>query len=235
MGSLISRWFNDLLGIIFPEICVVCGRSLVDGEQVMCLHCNAALPRTHFHRDDFNSMSQRLVGKAPIERTAAWFHYKRMSPYVKLIHDAKYRDRPELATKLGVMYAAEIKTSGFFDGIDLILPVPMHPLKQVSRGYNQALEIARGISRVTAIGVGNNLVAVKEHRSQIHHTAYERFENVVKLFDVKHADELSGQHLLVVDDVITTGSTIMACCEVLHRKVSDVKISVLTLASASLL
>ena len=229
--SLTPTWLHDLLGMIFPDVCELCGRQLVDGEELLCTHCNAGMPRTFYHTDPFNPLHQRLAASRCVDRAAAWFHYRRTSPYSRLILKAKYFDRPGIARTMGSLYAREIKDSGFFDGIDLILPVPMYRFKELKRGYNQAEEAARGISCVTGIPIADNLRALHGHDTQTRRGAFERYLNVAGLFGVDHPEELAGHHLLVIDDVLTTGSTISACCEVLKAAVTGVRISILTLAA----
>lgn len=233
LGALTRTWWHDLLGMVFPAVCEVCGRSLVDGEELLCTHCNTGMPRTFYHTDPFNPLHHRLAASLSVDRAAAWFHYRRTSPYSRLILRAKYFDRPEIARAMGRLYALEIKPSGFFDGIDLILPVPMHSLKELKRGFNQAEEAALGISRATDIPLGDNLRARHSHSTQTRRSAYSRYLNVAGLFGVHNPGELSGLHLLVVDDVLTTGSTLSACCEALRAAVPDARISVLTLAATS--
>ena len=227
---VLTEWGRDLLRIIFPEVCEVCGRSLVKGEQVMCLHCDVSLPRTRVHADDFNVIHQRLAGSTPIDRAAGMFYYYRESEYARLIHVAKYGSRPVVARRLAEAYARELMPDRFFDGIDVILPVPLHRSKLISRGYNQSQEIAIGLSAVTGIAVGDNLVARRSHSTQTKKNSYSRWVNAQGVYDVDCGDELEGKHVLVVDDVITTGATLLACCEAIHRVAPTARISVLSLA-----
>jgi len=226
-------WWRDLESLVFPHVCEVCGRQLVDGEELLCTYCNLAMPRTNYHIVDFNDVHHRLAGSVHVERAASWFQYRRHSKYVKLIHKAKYYDRPEIARIMGRMYAREIAPSGFFDGIDVILPVPMHVFKELKRGYNQAAEICDGLHDVTGIPLGDNLKAMHGHSSQTRRGAYGRYLNVSGLFGVIDAVGLTDRHVLVVDDVLTTGSTLSACCEALVKAVPGIRISVLTLAVAT--
>lgn len=224
------EWGRDLLRIIFPEVCEVCGRSLVKGEKVMCLHCDVSMPRTLVHNDEFNVIHRRLAGSTPIDRAAGMFYYYRESEYARLIHVAKYNSRPIVARQLAEMYACELKPDGFFDGIDVILPVPLHKLKLIRRGYNQSEEIAQGLSAVTGIMVGDNLVALRGHSTQTKKNSYSRWVNAQGVYAVERGDEFEGKHVLVVDDVITTGATLLACCEAIHRVAPTARISVLSLA-----
>lgn len=233
--ELMAIYWQDLRDAIFPRDCPVCGRSLIDGEEFMCMHCDTALPRTDFHRVESNPVEERLVGRVPIQRATSWFRYKRSSPYVALVHDAKYRGGKRLAIALGAKAARELMPEGFFDSVDVLMPVPMHWRKERKRGYNQAEMIARGISRVTSIPIADNLRAPRSHSTQTRRSAYERYENVRGLFEVIEPAELAGCHILLVDDVLTTGSTILACSEALAAAIPGVRISVMTLAVASLL
>lgn len=232
MGVELPDWAYNLLGIIYPQVCEICGRSLCRHESVMCLHCYAGLPRTEIHCDDFNLIHERLAGKVPIERAGAFFYYYRESPYAKLIQMAKYKSRPVIAKSLGRRYSMEIVDSGFFKDMDLILPVPLHWRKLISRGYNQSEMIARGVAASIDIPIGNNIVARRRHSSQTAKGAYGRWLNTENVFAVKDADELVGKHVLLIDDVVTTGATLLRCCEAIHKASPTTRISVLTLAAA---
>lgn len=234
IARLALRYLKDLRGVMYPRECTVCHRPLVDGEEIMCMHCSISMPRTGYHLVDSNEVTQRLAGGPYVQRAASWFHYKRNSPYVNLIHDSKYRGMSRLGSRLGACYSREILDSGFFDGIDFIIPVPMHRAKQMKRGYNQAEMIARGISEVTSIPIADNLIASQRHQSQTRRGAFDRYKNVRHLFEVVSPEELHYRHILLVDDVITTGSTIMACCEAIAAASPSSRVSVLTLASATL-
>lgn len=228
------RLLNGVVNLIWPDVCEVCGCSLVRGEKVICLGCRLNLPRTNLHNQDFGPIHHRLAGRVPIERAAGYFYYYRSDPFTRLIHAAKYNGRPDVARYLAKEYAMEIKPDGFFSGIDLILPVPLHRFKHWKRGYNQSEYLARGLEDATGIAVGHNLVATRGHSTQTRKGAYLRWLNTRNIYDVKLPQELDGKHILVVDDVLTTGATLLACCEVLHRKVPTATISVLTLAVSHL-
>ncbi|MBQ9077749.1 MAG: ComF family protein [Muribaculaceae bacterium] len=229
MAGGLRLWIEDVLGVIYPNVCEVCGVSLTRGEETLCLHCHVNLPRTNVHRDGFNVIHQRLAGKVPIERAGGYFYYYRESDYAALIHRAKYNGRPVIAERLGERYAREISGDGFFDGVDVIIPVPLHRLRLLRRGYNQSEAIARGVSKVTGLPVGNNLVARRGHSSQTRKNSYERWINAQNIYEVIDPGSLQGMHILVVDDVVTTGATLLACCEAIHDAQPSARISVLTL------
>ena len=226
----LKGWFSDLLRIVFPDVCEVCGSSLVRGEEVICLKCDMNMPRTRVHNDSFNIIHERLAGKTPIERASGYFYYYRESDYAAIIHNAKYNGRPLIARKLAMRFAGELMADNFFDGIDIILYVPMFFLKKIKRGYNQSEYIAQGISQATNIPVGHNLISKRSHSSQTKKNSYSRWLNAQGVYDVINSDELENKHVLIVDDVITTGATLLACCDVVHNAVPSATISVLSLA-----
>lgn len=225
---------GDLLGLLFPRVCEVCGETLCHGEEVMCLHCLTGLPRTMVHREPFNTMHERVAGKVPVERAASYFYYYHDSPYRAIIHQAKYASRPVVARRIAAMFAREIAPDGFFDGIDLLLPVPLHWRKLVRRGYNQTEAIAEGVADVIGLPIGDNLVASRSHGTQTARGAYARWMNTRDVYDVAEPVGLAGRHVLVIDDVMTTGATLLACIEAIHRASPTTRISLLTLALARL-
>lgn len=224
LGSLVAD-------ILFPRVCAVCGRPLVSGEDVMCLGCLVDLPRTNQHLRQPNDIHTRLISlHAPLERCASLFHYHRENPYSRLIKGAKYRGRPSIGRKLARMFATELKPTGFFDGIDLIIPIPIHLFRFLSRGYNQTHYIARGISDVTGIEVCDNLCASRPHSAQARKGAEARRVNAAGTFSVLRPRELAGHHILVVDDVITTGSTMVSALDTIKNAEPSARLSVLSLA-----
>lgn len=230
----LREWMGDIAGMVFPNVCEVCARSLVHGERTICLHCLTEMPRTSLHTRPFTDIHRRLAGKAPIERGAAWFYYYRDNPYARMIQRAKYNSRPKLARRLGAMFAAELLPDGFFDGIDMVVPVPMHRFKQMRRGYNQAREVARGIAESTGIELCEALTATRGHSTQTRRNAFDRWLNTRGIYAVDHNAPLTGKHLLLVDDVLTTGATLTACAEAIHQAEPTATISVLTIGMTHL-
>ena len=228
------RLLKSAFDLVWPDVCEVCGCTLVRGEKVMCLGCRLKLPRTMLHNQPFNSIHQHLAGKVPIERAGGYFYYYKSSVFTRLIHAAKYHGRPKVARYLASEYAHEIMPDGFFDGIDLIVPVPLHRFTLWKRGYNQSRYIALGISDATGIAIGNNLVATRSHSTQTRKGAYHRWLNSRGIYAACRPEELEGKHVLVVDDVLTTGSTLLACCEAIHNAAPTARVSVLTLGVAHL-
>lgn len=229
--SALQRAAEGAISLLYPRLCPVCGRTLVRGEGLMCLECRMELPRTDLHHTDPSLGHQRVIADAPVERTAAYFYYKRDSSYARLIHNAKYNGRPSLARRLASEFASMIAAEGFFDGIDMIEPVPMHTFKRWRRGYNQADYIARGISDATGIAVGDHLRATRSHSTQTHLGAAGRWQNTQGIYTAAHTAEIAGKHLLVVDDVLTTGATLTHCINALAAASPTSRFSILTLAA----
>jgi len=227
----IRLWGRDLLNVIIPDLCTVCHTTLVGDEDILCLKCLMNLPRTNAHKTQPNIIHDRLISLTePVERASSLFWYYRENEYASLIHDAKYNNRPKVARKLAQLHAQELIGYSFFDGIDIILPVPMHILKRVVRGYNQSEVIAKGIADVTGLPIGNNLVTLKLHASQTRKGALQRQENAREIYGVNNPETLNGKHILLVDDVITTGATIVSCMRAIHKLSPTTRFSVFSLA-----
>ncbi|MCH5326448.1 MAG: ComF family protein [Duncaniella sp.] len=222
---------TDVVDVVMPRLCTVCATPLLKGEDVMCVGCMMDFPSTNLHLTQPNIIHDRLVTlMAPVERCASMFYYSKESRYSRLIVDAKYQGRPSIGRKLAGRFASELQPAGFFDGIDLILPIPIHFLRRMQRGYNQTEAIAEGLSMATGIPVGSNLWARKWHSTQTRKNAEARRRNSASTLAVRNPQELLGKHVLVVDDVITTGSTMVAALETLKQSQPTVRLSVLSLA-----
>lgn len=227
-------FFRMLSEAIFPATCECCGTSLVDGEEMLCLSCFHKLPRTNYHRESFNEIHKRLASPGlPIDRAASYFHYIKDTPYARLIQEAKYNNRPGIIRHLARQFASELLPTGFFQGIGIILPIPLHRKKLRKRGYNQSEILALGINDVTGIQLGDNLKALP-HSTQTRKGAADRFANVKDKITVENADELKGRHILIVDDVITTGATMLAAAVALKHAVPSATISVLSIGASKL-
>lgn len=232
----IKRLLQDAASIVMPRNCPVCGKPLDSDERFMCRKCHMQLPVTHFHEIDFNLMEQLFAGKVPIERAAAYFYYEKSSPYASLLHDLKYRNQPQLGRWLARQAATLMLPSGLWDGIDVIIPVPLHITKLAKRGYNQSQHIAQGIADVTGTPVKLWLKARQAHSSQTKKDKFERMLSAQGLYlPTRQATaQLQGKHVLIVDDVVTTGATLLSCAQALHDAIPSIKISLFTLAAARL-
>lgn len=234
IADILRSSLRTLSEAVFPAVCECCGRSLVDGENLLCLKCRLDIPYTNYHRDNFNELHKRLATPGlPVERAAAMFHYIKNSPYARLIQKGKYNDRPSIIRQLGTEFATSLSKENFFHDINLILPIPLHWLKRLKRGYNQSEVIADAISKVTSIPVGDNLVALP-HSTQTRKNALQRASNVEGTIKVVNHGELENRHVLLIDDVITTGATLLAAAKAIHNLSPTTRISILTLAASKL-
>ena len=229
---LIKDWLGSFLSLLFPRCCVVCGRPLAKGEECLCTMCNINLPRTDYHLRKDNPVEKLFWGKIPLERATSFFFYRKGSDFRQILHQLKYGGQKGIGAIMGRYMAAELLESGFFEGVDVILPVPLHKKKQQLRGYNQSEWIARGIAAVTGIPIDTeSVVRRKNTETQTRKSSLERWENVEGIFELHHAESLTGKHILIVDDVLTTGATTVECASCLTG-IEGIRISVLTLAMA---
>jgi ComF family protein len=199
-------------------------------EALICTECYVLIPRTNYHLKPDNPVSQLFWGRCLIEKAAAFSFYTKDSRIRKLIHQLKYKGIKEIGSELGRIYGNSLKSSGFFKEIDLIIPVPLHPSKKRQRGFNQSDFISRGISETSGIPMDPDLLVRKTvTKTQTRKSRYDRWTNVQDIFRVTDQGRLKDMHILLVDDVITTGSTIEACAnEIL--KAENAKVSVVVLA-----
>ena len=224
--------FADLLDLIYPNLCFICGETLLKSESHICLSCLNNIPRTNYHLLTDNPVEKRFWGKAPIFRGTSFFFFQKGSPFQKLLHELKYKGNKEIGEILGRYAAAELLNSPDFCSIDIIIPIPLHPKRFAQRGYNQSEWIGKGLSAVLNKQQDTNtLKRIKETATQTKKSVFERFENTEGIFELSGAKELEGKHLLLIDDVLTTGSTLNAAINTLLN-IPNVKISIFTLAIA---
>jgi ComF family protein len=225
----ISFW-SRLLDLISPRLCVVCGERLAVTEETLCSKCYLHLPRTDFGRDLYeNVMAKLFWGQIAIEKVTALFYYEPHAETANILYELKYKNHPEIGEVMGRLMARELQVSGFFDGIDGIVPVPLAKKRLRQRGYNQSEEIALGVSEVTGLPVCQEVVCRQVFQGrQTSKGRWERNENVAHVFEILDPEAIRGKHLLIVDDVVTTGATVIACAQEL-LKASDVRLSVLAL------
>lgn len=222
--------FWNLGGLLFPHYCPVCGRALMRSEKHICQGCMIGLPRLPMIEGRMEDVEMLFMGAKSVTKAVSLFRYNRHSAYASIIKDIKYHNNPRLGYELAGMFATELLDIDWFDGVDMIIPVPLHRKKYIERGYNQSMYIANGISDVTGIPVVKALTAVKPHKSQTSQDSVKRRMNVKDVFDA--TDDVRGKVALIVDDVITTGATISACSDVLlQHGVAEVR--ALSLACAS--
>lgn len=232
MENTLRTWLLSCLHLFFPRQCVVCGAPLQEGEDVVCIKCNMDMPRTNFHLRKDNPVERIFWGKLPLERATSYFFYHKGSDFRRILYQLKYGGRKDVGETMGRFMAQELLTSDFFRGVDVIIPVPLHPRKKRIRGYNQSECIARGIATVTGLPLDiASVVRGKHTETQTRKSTYERWENVEGIFHLSHLEGFAGKHVLLVDDVLTTGATTTACADV-FQGMEGVRISILTLAVA---
>lgn len=224
------NWWTRFLDFISPRQCVVCGERLAPTERSLCSVCVLHLPRTTYQfTPDDNPMAQLFWHLTPVERAAALFFYEPHSEMARLVYDMKYHDRPDIGEDMGRLMANEMQFARYFDGIDVLLPVPLSRKRMRQRGYNQSEQLAIGISDITHLPVVTKALRRKHFvKSQTQLSRHERQENVDDMFELRDSSLLQDKHVLLVDDICTTGATLIACVEVL-KDIPGIHLSVLTL------
>ncbi len=230
--SYFNDFWDDFISLLFPRLCYACGNHLLRNEKLICTECYVVIPRTNYHIDKDNPVAQLFWGRCIIERAAAFSYYNKGSRIRNLIHNLKYKGIREIGYELGRIYGFSLISSGFTSDIDLIIPVPLHPEKMRIRGFNQSEIISKGIADATGLEVDiKSLLRKSSSATQTKRSRYERWTNVEGIFQVIDPQPIIGKHILLVDDVITTGSTIESCTNELLN-VKGVKVSVVALAFA---
>lgn len=212
----LKRYTEDLINLLFPELCNGCGKLLYRGEEQICTKCRYDLPYTDFHLYKDNLVAKQLWGRLELNAAMAMFYFKKNTKVQNLIHSLKYDGKTEVGTFLGKLLAQQLKNSEFYQGVDLVIPVPLHLKKFRTRGYNQSEYIAIGLAEeLGTLSSSKNLVRNKATESQTKKNRYTRFENMQNVFELKNEVDLKDKHILLIDDVITTGATLEACGNVL--------------------
>jgi len=211
------NWFKDFISLFYPEVCITCGESLAEKEEFICTSCFFKLPKTDYHNQPANTLYKVFYGRAEIKAAAAYCYYSKGSMVQDLVHEIKYNDKKELGTCFGKWYGADLKNTSPFSDLDYIIPVPLHPKKLQRRGYNQSACFADGLSQVMNVTVlPNALTRLKDTETQTNKSRFSRWENVKNVFTVGNKEQLQGKHVLLVDDIITTGATMEACIHALN-------------------
>lgn len=224
---------NELAHLFFPHCCVVCHSKLLPQEKDVCMSCLTKIPRMNNYLIADNECEVLLAGRFPFQRSASFSAFIKGSILQTLIHQLKYNNKPSIGELLGIVYGKDLLGSDFIKSIDAIIPVPLHPDKLKKRGYNQAEEFAKGLAAATSIKVVTNLlIRTIDNPTQTKLSKNERWKNVEGIFSINPAAECFDiSHVLLVDDIITTGSTLEACAKTL-LSCRDIKISVTTIGIA---
>lgn len=222
---------NSLLDLVFPKLCVCCDGVLMEGEENICLTCLYTLPRVVEKDYTDNKVMEIFLGRVRLEKAMSWCHFDKETKVQNILHHIKYKGKSKFASQIGEIMAREMLD--FFADIDAIVPVPLHPKKEKMRGYNQSEEIARGVQEVVGLPIFSQLIErTRFSETQTHKNKEERWKNAVDLFKLSPNDGFEGKHILLIDDVLTTGSTAIACLKCLEQ-IPNVKLSFLSLAVGS--
>jgi ComF family protein len=228
-GEVLENFFS----LFFPRYCLGCGEPLTKGEEMLCTFCLFHLPRTYFHQDPGNPAARVFWGRVHLEMASSFVFFHKGGNVQELLHQLKYQGKKEIGLFLGRQYAFELGDATNYRDVDAIIPVPLHPKKLRKRGYNQSQYFAEGLSEEWKIPVERDCLFRRTYSStQTRKSRYERWENVEDIFGISNPETISGKHILLVDDVITTGATLEACASVLLN-VENTKVSALSIAFAA--
>jgi ComF family protein len=228
-----KQFLDNIFSMFYPRLCVGCGNALRQNEELLCTHCLLHLPETHYHQQQENPLRNVFAGRVPVREVTSLMFYNKGSIVQHILHHLKYKGKKEVGRYLGRYYGQQLRQEERFRSVDYILPIPLHPRKQRKRGYNQSEWIAMGLSE----GLGKPYltdVLVRTHftDTQTKKSRFNRWENVKEVFAVQNPEKIRYKHVLVCDDVLTTGATMEAAIQHLIE-VEGVTVSVVTLATAS--
>lgn len=206
------NFIHSIIGLIYPSVCAACGTPLFKWEKLVCTRCRSLLPKTGYELNEDNPLAHLFYGRVRLKAVTACFFFSKEGKVQRLIHELKYKGNADAGVFLGQELGKTIKEAPLFEGLDYLIPVPLHPKREKERGYNQSMMIAQGINEVTEIPLGDQyLVRSVNTATQTHKSKEERWQNVKDIFEVRHAEQLEGKYVLLIDDVLTTGATLEAC------------------------
>jgi len=232
MLAKIAEYPIDFYRLFFPKICGACDVALAKGEHHLCLHCSTELPFTNFENIKNNPVEKLFLGRANIEFATTLFFFSKTEKVQNILHNIKYNEQKELAVHIGKIFGERLQNNSYLNSVTTIIPVPLHPQKEHLRGYNQSALFAEGMNEILNIEMQeNNLVRIVNTGTQTKKTRMERMDNVGNAFKVKHPEKLKGKHILLIDDVLTTGATLEVCAQTLKDS-ANCKVSIATIAYA---
>lgn len=223
---------ESLLHVVFPHVCDGCGSDLLNIESRLCIRCIASLPETNFEIHPNNPVEKDFWGRIPIINASAHLYFTKESLVQHLMHQLKYKGNKELGLQLGRLMGNSLKSADRFSNIDALIPLPLFPSKEKKRGYNQATVLCDGIAEILNLPVLNNIITRPQHtETQTKKGRIERWRNIEGKFQLTDPVKIQNKHILLVDDVVTTGATLEACGNEL-LKADNVKLSIATLCKA---
>lgn len=228
---MLGNIWSAVSSLLYRRQCMACGEDIDAAHHGICINCRYRIPLTKYWLEEDNPVKELFAGLVPVVHASSMFFFSEGSVWRTLIHRFKYGGRWAIARNMGAWYGAELRDSALYDDIDLVVPVPLHPLKRMRRGYNQSYYLAEGIAKALGVELcGNAIRRRRNNPSQARRRVSERWANVDRLFVVRRSDKLRGRHILVVDDVLTSGATLTSCISTIVEAVPDCRISVATLA-----
>jgi len=223
-------FLNEILSIFYPELCLGCYEPLTTHENLICINCRHELPLTNFSFEKSNLVEKAFYGRIPIEGATALCYFLKKGIIQQLIHNLKYKNQQEIGKLLGDWLSEEMLQSNRFNTIDYIIPVPLHKKKLKKRGYNQVSEFGKSLSENLHIPYSEKILTrVSSTKTQTKKLRFERWKNVSELFFVENPSVLNNKHILLIDDIITTGATLEACYLALNKS-KNIKISIACMA-----
>lgn len=232
--SLFRELASGLLHLTYPDLCVACRRELPAHHGCFCLKCRLKLHPSDMHSLPDNEFTRRFWGRLPLTAGGAMYYFNRHSPIQKALHRLKYRNQPDIGLQIGRAYGRLLAPAPGFDSVDFIVPVPLHPKKEKLRGYNQSAVFGRGLSETLGVPLLENaLVRSRFANSQTHKKRLERFQYLQNTFVLPKPQALAGKHILLVDDILTTGATLELCGAALFEA-PGLRLSMATIAIAML-
>ncbi|MFD0863415.1 ComF family protein [Sungkyunkwania multivorans] len=221
---------NNILSVFFPEVCLACKHALISNEKHICTTCRHELPQTEYHAIKNNSTAKVLYGRVRVENATSLFFFQKDSRVQQLMHLLKYKGHEEISFLLGKWLGAQLKEVPYFDEIDIVIPVPLHPRRQRKRGYNQVTGFGKELSSMLNSTFDDSILyRTRFTKKMVFKKRLDRWQSLENSFQLTDESSLVGKHILLVDDVITTGATLESCANAL-LKVPGVKISVATMA-----
>lgn len=226
------KLLNHLINLFYPRVCPACGNLLMKDEETVCLSCLYLLPKTHYENNPENPLAQTFWGQVDFHAVTAEYFFSKTGKVQHLLHQLKYQGNKDAGYFLGQQLGESIRNAEQFQGIDYLVPIPLHPKKEHLRGYNQSFVIAQGVEEKTGIPINKGVLIRKVYTStQTRKSREERWDNVKEIFDVIDAEVFVSKHVLLIDDVLTTGATLMAAGSTL-LKVPDIIVSAAAVACA---
>ena len=221
---------SALINLFFPKTCYACDAILIDNETDICVRCRHELPSTNYHFERPETMKKIFYGRVHLEAATALFYFHKSGRVQHLLHHLKYKGKEEIGRVFGNWLGAEILESPYFESIDIVIPVPIHSKKLKQRGYNQVALFAQQIAKIlNASYVDDVLLKSINTKTQVFQSREARFQSVADSFYTQNLNTIDAQHILLVDDIITTGATVEACALVLNPE-NKIRLSVATIA-----